>query len=69
MSDVFFEEMKIPKPHYNLDINGLGHGAMTGQMLEKIEEVLLKEEPDWVMVYGDNKLHSGRCFSCSKITH
>ena len=53
MSDIFFEEMQIPKPDYNLDINGLGHGAMTGQMLEKIEKVLLKEQPDWVMVYGD----------------
>ena len=53
MSDIFFEEMSIPKPDYNLDINGLGHGAMTGQMLEKIEEVLLKEQPDWVLVYGD----------------
>lgn len=53
MSEVFFEEMSIPKPHYNLNINGLGHGAMTGQMLEKIEEVLLQEKPDWVVVYGD----------------
>ncbi|MEG1119473.1 MAG: UDP-N-acetylglucosamine 2-epimerase (non-hydrolyzing) [Bacteroidales bacterium] len=53
MSEVFFEEMCIPKPHYNLNINGLGHGAMTGQMLEKIEEVLLKEKPEWVLVYGD----------------
>ena len=53
MSDVFFEEMCIPKPHYNLNINGLGHGAMTGQMLEKIEEVLIKEKPEWVLVYGD----------------
>ena len=53
MSDVFFEEMCIPKPHYNLNINGLGHGAMTGQMLEKIEKVLLEEKPDWVLVYGD----------------
>jgi len=53
MSDIFFEQMEIPKPHYNLDINGLGHGAMTGQMLEKIEEVLLKEKPDWVLIYGD----------------
>lgn len=53
MSDVFFEEMCIPKPHYNLNINGLGHGAMTGQMLEKIEEVLVKEKPEWVLVYGD----------------
>jgi len=53
MSDVFFEEMCIPKPHYNLNINGLGHGAMTGQMLERIEKVLIKEKPDWVLVYGD----------------
>lgn len=53
MSDVFFEQMSIPKPNYNLAINGLGHGAMTGQMLEKIEEVLLVEKPDWVLVYGD----------------
>ncbi len=53
MSDIFFEEMCIPKPHYNLNINGLGHGAMTGQMLEKIEEVLKEEKPDWVLVYGD----------------
>ena len=53
MSDVFFEQMHIPKPHYNLDINGLDHGAMTGQMLEKIEAVLLKENPDWVLVFGD----------------
>ena len=53
MSDIFFEEMSIPKPDYNLNINGLSHGAMTGQMLEKIEAVLLKEQPDWVLVYGD----------------
>ena len=53
MSEIFFEEMEIPKPDYNLNINGLGHGAMTGQMLEKIEEVLLFEKPDWVLVYGD----------------
>lgn len=53
MSDVFFEQMSIPKPQYNLDINGLGHGAMTGQMLEKIEKVLITETPDWVLVYGD----------------
>lgn len=53
MSDIFFDEMNIPKPDYNLNINGLNHGAMTGQMMEKIEEVLLVEKPDWVLVYGD----------------
>ncbi len=53
MSTIFFMEMEIPKPKYNLDINGLGHGAMTGQMLEKIEEVLIDEEPQAVVIYGD----------------
>lgn len=53
MSEIFFEQMEIPTPDYNLNINGLGHGAMTGQMLEKIEEVLIKENPDMVVVYGD----------------
>jgi len=53
MSAVFFDQMNIPKPHYNLEINNLSHGAMTGMMLEKIEKVLLEEKPDWVLVYGD----------------
>ena len=53
MSDIFFDEMKIPKPNYFLGIGGKSHGAMTGQMIEKIEEVVLKENPDWIMVYGD----------------
>jgi UDP-GlcNAc3NAcA epimerase len=53
MSDVFFEQLSIPKPDYNLEIHSLSHGAMTGQMLEKIEKVLLDEKPDWVLVYGD----------------
>ena len=53
MSAIFFVEMGIPKPTYNLDINGLGHGAMTGQMLEKIEKVLIDEKPEAVIIYGD----------------
>jgi len=53
MSSVFFDQMNIPQPHYNLEINSLSHGAMTGKMLAKIEEVLLVEKPDWVLVYGD----------------
>lgn len=53
MSDVFFEEMQIPKPKYNLQINSLNHGAMTGRMLEGIENLLLQEKPDLVLVYGD----------------
>ncbi len=53
MSDIFFQQMDIPKPDYSLNISGLNHGAMTGQMLEKIEETLLNEKPDCVLVYGD----------------
>lgn len=53
MSDIFFEEMEIPLPDYNLNINGLSHGAMTGEMLKGIESILMTEKPDYVMVYGD----------------
>lgn len=53
MSDIFFSEMEILNPKYNLNINGLSHGAMTGQMLEGIEKVCKEESPDFVMVYGD----------------
>ncbi|MBI3584676.1 MAG: UDP-N-acetylglucosamine 2-epimerase (non-hydrolyzing) [Nitrospinae bacterium] len=53
MSDIFFEEMKIPLPHYNLKINSMNHGAMMGKMLECIEDILLYEKPDFLMVYGD----------------
>ena len=67
MSEVFFGEMKIPRPQYNLNINGLGHGAMTGQMLEKIEEVLLEEKPDWVLVYGDTNSTLAGALAAKKI--
>ena len=53
MSDLFFQEMDIPKPAYNLAINNMTHGAMTGIMLEQIESVLLVEKPEAVVVYGD----------------
>lgn len=53
MSDVFFEEMGIPKPDFRLNVNGKGHGAMTGQMLTEIEEILIEEKPNLVLVYGD----------------
>ena len=53
MSQLFFEQMGIPEPHYNLGVHGLPHGALTGRMMERIEQVLMTENPDWVMVFGD----------------
>lgn len=67
MSDVFFEEMSIPKPDYHLQIDSLGHGAMTGRMLEKIEQVLWTEKPDWVLVYGDTNSTLAGALAASKL--
>ena len=67
MSDIFFDEMKIPKPDYNLNISGLSHGAMTGQMIEKIEEVLIKEKPEFTLVYGDTNSTLAGALASSKL--
>ncbi|NQV53175.1 MAG: UDP-N-acetylglucosamine 2-epimerase (non-hydrolyzing) [Flavobacteriales bacterium] len=53
MSDVFFTEMDLPKPKHNLHIHSLGHGAMTGRMMEGIEGLLMTEKPNLLLVYGD----------------
>lgn len=52
MSDVFFEELSIPRPEYNLGISGGFHGTMTGAMLGAVEDILMKERPDRLLVYG-----------------
>lgn len=67
MSDVFFDEMKIPKPNYFLGIGGKSHGAMTGRMIEKIEEVALAESPDWIVVYGDTNSTLAGAIVASKL--
>jgi UDP-GlcNAc3NAcA epimerase len=60
MSDIFFEELEIPRPDHQLGIGSNSHGAQTGRMLEAIEGVLGQEKPDWVLVYGDTNSTLGR---------
>jgi UDP-GlcNAc3NAcA epimerase len=67
MSDVFFEELDIPKPHRNLEIAGGGHGQMTGRMLEGIETLLIEERPDWVLIYGDTNSTLAGALAAAKL--
>ena len=53
MSEVFFEEMQIPKPHFNLNVGSGSHGLQTAKMIEGLERIFLAEKPDAVVVYGD----------------
>jgi len=67
MSNIFFEQLGIPRPHYQLDIHGGSHGDMTGRMLIEIEKVLLKEKPDRVMVYGDTNSTLAGALAAAKL--
>lgn len=67
MSEVFFEQLDIPKPHHNLGIASLGHGAMTGRMLEHIEALIQQEQPDWVLVYGDTNSTLAGALAAAKL--
>lgn len=67
MSDLFFQELDIPKPAYHLDIHGGNHGQMTGRMLEAIETIILQEKPNWVLVYGDTNSTLAGALAAAKL--
>jgi UDP-GlcNAc3NAcA epimerase len=67
MAEIFFRQMDIPQPKYNLGINSLSHGAMTGRMLEEIEKVLIAEKPSVIVVFGDTNSTLAGALAASKL--
>lgn len=67
MSDVFFSELGIPRPHHELNIHGGRHGSMTGRMIVALEEVMIDEKPDVVMIYGDTNSTLAGAIAAAKL--
>ena len=67
MSHVFFDEMEIPQPLYNLEVKEPLHGAMTASMLAGIEKILIDEKPDYVLIYGDTNSTLAGALAASKL--
>ena len=67
MSEVFFEELEIPRPNYNLGVGSASHGVQTAHMIVGIEEILLKEKPDFIVLYGDTNSTLAGAIAASKL--
>ncbi|MGN0032520.1 MAG: non-hydrolyzing UDP-N-acetylglucosamine 2-epimerase [Candidatus Limimorpha sp.] len=67
MSKVFFDELEIPKPDYNLGVGSLSHGRQTARMIEGVEEILIKEKPDYLILYGDTNSTLAGAIAASKL--
>ncbi len=67
MSDVFFQEMGIPKPDYNLNVGSMSHARQTAKMMEGIEALILSEKPDYLLVYGDTNSTLAGAISAAKL--
>lgn len=67
MNEVFFKQMQIPKPDYDLNVGSGSHGVQTARILEALEAILIKEEPDWLLIYGDTNTTLAGALAASKL--